>query len=79
MRATVSSARLVVQPLDINYSLKDKVYEALKQAIVSMNIYAGEDELRLDERQLSADLGVSRTPIREAISRLEQGGFVRIV
>jgi len=44
-----------------------------------MNIYATREELRLDERQLSADLGVSRTPIREAISRLEQEGFVRVV
>ena len=71
--------KLVVRPLDLNFSLKDKVYEALKQAIISMNIYSSKEELRLDERQLSADLGVSRTPIREAISRLEQEGFVRIV
>jgi len=31
----------------------------------------------LDERQLSLKLGVSRTPIREAIARLEQEGLVR--
>ena len=36
-------------------------------------------EIRLDERQLSQDLGVSRTPIREALSVLEQEGFVRSV
>jgi len=76
---SAATARLVVEPLDVTYSLRDKVYEALKQAIMSMNIYATRDELRLDERQLSADLGVSRTPIREAISRLEQEGFVRVV
>ena len=74
-----STARLSVEPLDVSYSLRDKVYDALKQAIMSMNIYASREELRLDERQLSADLGVSRTPIREAISRLEQEGFVRVV
>ncbi|MEE8204038.1 MAG: GntR family transcriptional regulator, partial [Alphaproteobacteria bacterium] len=45
----------------------------------AMNIYGQADELRLDERQLSEDLGVSRTPIREAIARLEQEGFVRTV
>src|SRR5690606_4223993 len=44
-----------------------------------MNIYEGEGELRLDERQLCEALGVSRTPIREAIARLEQEGLVRIV
>ena len=75
----MSTARLAVQPLDINFSLKDKVYQALKEAILSMNIYGSPTEIRLDERQLSSDLGVSRTPIREAISRLEQEGFLRIV
>lgn len=71
--------RAVVQPIDVNFSLKDKTYEALKQAIAAMNIYAHPGEPRLDERQLAKDLGVSRTPIREAIARLEQEGFVRIV
>jgi DNA-binding GntR family transcriptional regulator len=75
----MSTVRLAVQPIELNFSLKDKVYEALKDTITSMNIYAGDDEPRLDERQLSEDLGVSRTPIREAIARLEQEGFVRIV
>jgi DNA-binding GntR family transcriptional regulator len=78
-RTSAATARLVVEPLDVNYSLRDKVYDSLKQAIMSMNLYATREELRLDERQLSADLGVSRTPIREAISRLEQEGFVRVV
>jgi DNA-binding GntR family transcriptional regulator len=75
---SVASARLQVQPLDVSFSLKDKVYRALKEAILSMNIYGSPEEIRLDERELSAQLGVSRTPIREAISRLEQEGFVRI-
>ena len=74
-----NTARLEVQPLDVNFSLKDKVYHALRDAIMSMNIYAEPVEPRLDERQLSMDLGVSRTPIRDAISRLEQEGFVRVV
>ena len=75
----MGTARLDVQPLEVNFSLKDKVYDSLKQAIMSMNIYASREELRLDERQLAQDLGVSRTPIREAITRLEQEGFVRVV
>src|SRR3546814_20607012 len=44
-----------------------------------MDIYGHRDEIRLDERQLSQVLGVSRTPIREAMSLLEQEGFVRTV
>jgi DNA-binding GntR family transcriptional regulator len=35
--------------------------------------------LRLDERQLTQALGVSRTPVREALSILEQEGFVRTI
>ncbi|MBI3709415.1 MAG: GntR family transcriptional regulator [Proteobacteria bacterium] len=54
-------------------------HDALKRAITSMNIYDSNQELRLDERQLSADLGISRTPIREALIRLEQEGLVRSV
>lgn len=73
------SAKLNVQPIDVNFVLKDKIYEALKQAITTMNIYAERSEPRLDERQLSLELGVSRTPIREAIARLEQDGLVRTV
>ncbi len=75
----MASVRAAVQPIELNFSLKDKTYEALKKALSEMNIYAEPVEPRLDERQLAEDLGVSRTPIREAIARLEQEGFVRIV
>lgn len=75
----MSAPRLVVPPIDVTFSLKSKIYEVLKESIASMNIYSDDEELRLDERQLSEILGVSRTPIREAIARLEQEGMVRIV
>lgn len=75
----MSTVRLAVQPVDLTFSLKDRIYDALKETIAGMNIYEGTDEPRLDERQLSEDLGVSRTPVREAIARLEQEGLVRIV
>jgi len=44
-----------------------------------MNIYEDGINLRLDERRLSEQLDTSRTPIREALARLEQEGLVRIV
>ncbi|NQU70618.1 MAG: GntR family transcriptional regulator [Rhodospirillales bacterium] len=69
----------IFQPIEDVQSLKDRTYDALKQAITTMDIYASPDEPRLDERVLSEQLGVSRTPIREAIARLEQEGLVRIV
>ncbi len=74
MPATV----LNVKPINTSFSLKDKIYESLKEAITSMDIYADNAELRLDERQLSEKLGISRTPIREALARLEQEGLVTI-
>lgn len=55
-------ARLAVPSVNVDFALKDKIYNALKQAIVSMNVDAYIEELRIDKRQLARDLGVSRTP-----------------
>lgn len=74
----MSGVEAIIQPFEDVQSLKDRTYAALKQAITAMDIYAATEELRLDERELSARLGVSRTPIREAVARLEQEGLVRI-
>ena len=74
----MSTVRLTVEPIDAAFSLKDRIYEALKETIACMDIYDVMGEPRLDERQLCADLGVSRTPVREALARLEQEGLVRI-
>ncbi|MAV82747.1 MAG: GntR family transcriptional regulator [Pelagibacteraceae bacterium] len=60
-------------------NLKGKVYDSLKKYIISLNIYLKETDFHLDERQLSLKLGVSRTPIREAIARLEQEGIVKTI
>jgi DNA-binding GntR family transcriptional regulator len=60
-------------------SFRDQAYAALKQAITDADIYAHREEIRLDDRQLSQALGVSRTPIREAMTLLEQEGFLRTV
>ena len=76
---TVVTRNMRLRPVDTNVALKDKVYEALRSAIISMDIYAKESDARLDERRLAEELGVSRTPIREALSRLEQEGLVRMV
>jgi len=73
----VAMPRLDVKPIDTQSSFRTQAYNALKQAITSVNIYSQPHEIRLDERQLSQDLGVSRTPIREAMTLLEQEGFVK--
>lgn len=68
-----------LQPINVSVSLRDQAYAALKQMITEADIYAHPEEIRLDERQLSLALGVSRTPIREAMTLLEQEGFLRTV
>ncbi|WP_127090707.1 GntR family transcriptional regulator [Aquabacter cavernae] len=68
-----------VKPIETESSFRMKAYKALKAAIMEMDIYSHSEEIRLEERQLSEKLGVSRTPIREAMTLLEQEGFVRSV
>ena len=75
----MSEARLVVPPIDSRETFKDKAYVALKSVIVSMDVYRSRSEIRLDERQLAQDFGISRTPVREAMAQLEREGFVRSV
>jgi len=71
-------ARLELPPLTPT-SLRDQAYALLKNAITETDIYDPKQELRLDERQLTNALGVSRTPVREALALLEQEGFLRTI
>jgi DNA-binding GntR family transcriptional regulator len=70
---------LVIARIPAEQSFKSKAYAALKEAITNLDIYRSSDPVMLDERELSERLGVSRTPIREAVAMLEQEGFVRTV
>ncbi len=69
---------LKIEPIKEEFSLKSRIYDALKSAIMSMDIYDNGASLRLDERALSSQFGISRTPLREALARLDQEGLVRI-
>jgi DNA-binding GntR family transcriptional regulator len=71
--------RLAIEPIDTSFSFKNKAYVALKNVIVAMDIYRSRSDIRLDERQLAQDFGISRTPVREAMAQLEREGFVRSV
>lgn len=59
--------------LDNYKPLRDVVFENLRTAILEGNLKAGQ---RLMEVQLAEQLGVGRTPIREAIRKLELEGLV---
>jgi GntR family transcriptional regulator, rspAB operon transcriptional repressor len=57
-------------------SARDQVYVALREAIVSAELEPGR---RLSENELADRLGVSRTPVREALARLRDERLVAIV
>jgi len=68
--------RLLPIRLDSYQPLREVVCEALREAIISGVLKPGE---RLMEIQLAEELGVSRTPVREAIRKLELEGFVIMI
>lgn len=70
---------IALQPINAAARFRDQAYSMLRQAICDADIYGQEDEIRLDERRLSEALGVSRTPVREAMTLLEREGFLRTV
>ena len=57
-------------------SLKDKAYQVIKLEIIGGNLKPG---LFLAEEKLSESMHISRGPIREALNRLEEEGFVTII
>ena len=59
-----------------NNHLSDKIVDRIREMILNNKIATGET---LNEIDLSQEFGVSRTPIREAISVLEQEGLIKIV
>lgn len=62
----------LVLNMDAYLPLRDVVFNTLREAILKGDLKPGE---RLMELQLASKLGVSRTPIREAIRMLEQEGL----
>jgi len=68
-----------LKPVSINFTLKDHIYEVLRDSIRKVDIYNFSQDMRLDERKLAEQLGISRTPIREALARLSQDGLVEII
>lgn len=61
------------KPRKNGISVREKTYDYLKSNILSGRFVPGE---RLAEEHLAKELGVSRTPVREALHKLEQDGLI---
>jgi DNA-binding GntR family transcriptional regulator len=68
--------KMIPIKLDNYKPLRELVFESLREAIINGTLRPGE---RLMEVQLAEDMGVSRTPVREAIRKLELEGFAVMV
>jgi DNA-binding GntR family transcriptional regulator len=78
-RNAESASRVSLAPLEDTSTFAERAYRALRDVIVSLDVYGQPGEVRLDERRLAQDLGISRTPVREAMAQLEREGFVRSI
>lgn len=72
----MGNSKLVPIKLDNYKPLREMVFETLREAIINGRLEPGE---RLMEIQLAEEMGVSRTPVREAIRKLELEGFVVMI
>ncbi|WP_066634291.1 GntR family transcriptional regulator [Desulfolucanica intricata] len=68
--------KLVPIKLDNYKPLREMVFESLREAIINGTLAPGE---RIMEIQLAEEMGVSRTPVREAIRKLELEGFLVMI
>jgi DNA-binding GntR family transcriptional regulator len=66
----------MVKRLQVVKNLRQLVYESVRDFVTSSNVPPG---AKIDEEKLADELGVSKTPIREALSKLAHDGFVDII
>ena len=59
--------------------LSQVAYESIKESILNVDSDDLEDGGRIDEQALTEQLGISRTPVREAVNRLVLEGFLRVI
>jgi DNA-binding GntR family transcriptional regulator len=73
-RSTSRSSSAEVAP--VHRSRADEVYQQLKRDVAEFHLVPGD---RFTENELSERLGVSRTPVRQALFRLQQEGYVEVL
>jgi DNA-binding GntR family transcriptional regulator len=65
----------MLTPIQRSSSLKEEAYQRIKAAIIANELKPGQ---QLKEERLAAQLGISATPLREALAKLEQEWLVQI-
>jgi DNA-binding GntR family transcriptional regulator len=75
-KLTANSAKAADFAVDRQRSVPHQVYQVLREKILTLQLRPGES---INERWLADWLGVSRTPIREAINRLSANGLIAII
>ncbi len=73
---TITSRHARATEAPAHRSRADEVYGQLKRDIAEFNLVPGD---RFTENELSERLGVSRTPVRQALFRLQQEGYVEVL
>lgn len=69
------SQKIMLKMAAINFSLGTQAYQELKSLILERRLTPGE---KINEGELARAMGISRTPIREALNRLAKEGLVNI-
>ena len=70
-----ASAALSITPLEERESIEERVAQSLRTLIVTGQLPEG---AQLVQRDLAARLGVSQTPVRASLARLQREGFVAV-
>lgn len=73
---TTSSRPTAVTRVAVHRSRADEVYQQLKRDVSEFKLVPGD---RFTETEVSQRLGVSRTPVRQALFRMQQEGFVEVL
>jgi len=66
----------VIEKLNVERDLGNRAFEIIKNYVIRPDTPLG---TRFYEERISRDIGVSRTPVRVALHRLEQEGLVEII
>src|SRR4030067_452524 len=71
----MEKAGVLDYPVEKPLTLRERIVDFIKDSVVSGRLKPGE---RVPEQEIAENLGISRTPIREAFRQLESEGFISV-